>query len=198
MRPTSATVFAVAALAVFTVWVTRQAKTLEQDLDGSTQKIALLEKPAPDFRLTSLDGRTVSPADYRGKKKLLLIFWAPWNNGSRPEMLVLGGLWQREHNPDTTFDIAAISVDDDRAAAQAFVNQNQIPFPVLLDKNRSVTNAYQIRSIPTALLISAEGKVEFGSVGFDQRQAFTLTQRLGIRDGDIRMEMRGPNGGRGN
>jgi peroxiredoxin len=185
------------ALAAVTLWITRQAKILEQDLDGSAQKIALLDKPAPNFRLTSLDGTTVSLADYLGKKKLVLLFWAPWNNGSRPEMLTLGSLYQRARSADSEFAVAAISVDDDRAAAQAFVSQNQTPFPVLLDKNRSVTNAYQIRSLPTALVISSGGQVEFGSVGFNQRQAFDLAQRLGIR-GDFRMEMRGPNAGRGN
>src|SRR5271165_6995988 len=88
VRPSSIAVFAVVALAGFTAWITRQAKALEQDLDVSSQKIALLDKPAPDFRLTSLDGRGVSLADYRGKK-LVLVFWASWNNGSHPAMLML-------------------------------------------------------------------------------------------------------------
>jgi thioredoxin-like negative regulator of GroEL len=70
---------------------------------------------------------------------------------------------------------------------------------VILDKDRTVTNAYQIRSVPTVILIDAGGKVEFGSAGISQRgQGSELAQRLGIRGGDFRMEMRAPNAGRGN
>src|ERR1035438_8219247 len=98
MRPSSVAVLAVLGLAGFTAWITRQAKALERDLDENSQKIALLDKPAPDFRLTSLDGRTVSLADYRGKKKLVLIFWATWNNSSHPEMLMLSVLYRSEEH----------------------------------------------------------------------------------------------------
>jgi peroxiredoxin len=199
MRPSSASALAIVALAGFSAWITRQAKTLEQDLDTSSQKIALLDKPAPDFRLTALDGRTVSLSDYRGRKKLLLIFWASWNNASHPAMFSWGAIYQNARTPGSDFDVVGISIDDDRAAAQAFVSQGKTPFPVLWDDRRSLTNAYQIRSIPTALLIDTGGKVEFGAVGFGERgRNGDLMRRLGIRGGDFRMEMRAPNAGRGN
>jgi peroxiredoxin len=198
MRPSSVAVFAVVALTAFTAWITRQAKVLETDLQVNTQKIALLGQPAPDFRLLSLDGRPVSLSGYRGRK-LLLVFWASWNNASHAEMFVLDALYQRSHTPESGFDFLGISLDDDRAAAQAFANQSKIPFPVVLDANRSVTNAYQIRSVPTELLIDTAGKVEFGSAGVSQgSQSGELMRRLGMGGGDIRMEMRAPNAGRGN
>jgi peroxiredoxin len=198
MRPSSVAVLAVLGLAGFTAWITRQAKALERDLDENSQKIALLDKPAPDFRLTSLDGRTVSLADYRGKKKLVLIFWATWNNSSHPEMLMLSVLYQRNHTPESDFDMLGISLDDETAAVRTFANESKIPFPLVLDPNRSTANAYQIRSLPTLLLIDASGKVAYGSAGFAQRGQNEFAQRLGIRPGDFQMEMRAPNGGRGN
>lgn len=199
MRPSSATVLAVVALAGFTVWITRQAKALEEDLQVDSQRIALLNKPAPDFRLTALDGRTVALSDYRGKKKLLLVFWASWNNASHPEMLSLSMLYQRAHTADSDFDMVGISLDEERAAAQKFVEQSKTPFPVVLDAKRTLADAYRIRSVPTVLLIDTGGKVDFGGVGFAQRgRAFELAQRLGVRAGDFRMEMGAPNAGRGN
>jgi peroxiredoxin len=198
MRPSSVAVLAVLGLAGFTAWITRQAKALERDLDENSQKIALLDKPAPDFRLTSLDGRTVSLADYRGKKKLVLIFWATWNNSSHPEMLMLSVLYQRNHTPESDFDMLGISLDDETAAVRTFANESRIPFPLVLDPNRSTANAYQIRSLPTLLLIDASGKVAYGSAGFAQRGQNEFAQRLGIRPGDFQMEMGAPNGGRGN
>lgn len=194
MRPSSAAVLAIVVLAGFTTWITWQAKALERNLDTSSQKIALLDKPAPNFSLQSLDGHTVSLADYRGKKKLVLVFWASWNNGSHPEMLLMSLLYQQSHKPDSEFDIVAISVDDDAAAVRKFVSESKIPFPVVLDHDRKVTDAYQIRSIPTSLLVGTDGIVNYGTVGLNRRN--DMARQLGLGASDVRMEMRAPNGGR--
>jgi peroxiredoxin len=197
MRPSSVVVVAGVVLAGFTVWITRQAKALEQDLDANSQKIALLGKPAPDFHLTSLDGRTISLADYRGKEKLVLVFWATWNNGSHPAMMLLAEMYQRAHTPESDFDIVAIAVDDEQGAVKQFVGDSKIAFPVVLDRNRAITNAYGIRSIPTLLIVDPDGKVTYGSAGFAQGRQNEFAQRLGLRPGAFRLEMRAPNG-RGN
>jgi peroxiredoxin len=196
-RPSSAAVLAIVVLAGFTMWITWQAKALEKDLDTSTQKIALLDKPAPDFSLPSLDGHPVSLADYRGKKKVVLVFWASWNNGSHPQMLLMNVLYQNAHKPDSDFDVVAISVDDDGAAVRKFVSDTKIGFPVVLDQNRKVTDAYKIRSVPTTLLVETGGEVSYGSVGLTRGQN-DIVRRLGLRPEDMRMEMRTPNGGRRN
>jgi peroxiredoxin len=197
MRPSSVAIVAGVILAGFTVWITRQAKALERDLDVSSQKIALLGKPAPDFHLTSSDGRTVSLAEYHGRKKLALVFWASWNNGSHPEMLMLGVMYQRTHTPDSDFDIVGIAVDDNQAAVKQFAADSKLPFPLVLDRSREVANAYQIRSLPTALIVDTDGKVIYGNVGFAPGRQNDFARQLGIRPGDFRMEMGAPRG-RGN
>jgi len=198
MRASSVAVVAGVILAGFTVWITLQAKALERDLDATAQKIVLLDKSAPDFRLTASDGRSVSPADYRGKKKLALVFWASWNNGSHPEMLMLGMMYDRAHTSDSDFDIAGIAVDDDLAAMKKFAADSKISFPLALDRNRAVTNAYHIRSLPTELIIDPDGKVSYGSAGFTQAHQAQFIERLGLRPGDLRMEMMGVPRGRRN
>jgi len=198
MQPRSSAVatLGIVVLALFTVWITWRAKTLEQDLQTSAQRIALLNKAAPNLRLPSLDGRTVSIADYRGRKKLVLLFWASWSALSHQEMLHLSMLYQRTRRPDSDFEIVAISEDDDRAAAQNFVQQTKVPFPVLLDTSQSASDAMQIRSIPALLLIDAAGTVVFGRVGFDARIDFDLSRQLGITYNP--MDFGAPNAGRPN
>jgi peroxiredoxin len=197
MRPSPVAIVAGVVLAGFTVWITRQAKALERDLDATAQKIALLDKPAPDFRSTSLDGRTVALDDYRGKKKLVLVFWATWNNGSHPLMLMLGQMYHRTHTPDTDFDVVGIAVDDDVAAVKQFAADTKLPFPVVVDRNRAVTDAYRIRSVPTALIVDIDGKVSYGNVGPAQGRENEFARRLGIQPGEFRMEVGAPRG-RGN
>jgi peroxiredoxin len=198
MRLSSVAIVAGVVLAGFTVWITHQAKALERDLDASSQKIALLNKPAPDFKLTASDGRTVALADYRGKKRLVLVFWATWNNVSHPAMLMLREMYQRNRTPDSDFDVVGIAVDDDRAAVKQFAADMKLTFPVAVDHNRAVTDAYRIRTVPTALIVDTGGTVTYGSTGIAQgRQQYEFAQRLGVRQGDFRMEMGAPRG-RGN
>ena len=197
MRPSSAAIVAGVILAGFTVWITRQAKALERDLDSTSQKISLLEKQAPEFHLTTYDGHTVSLSDYRGKKKLALVFWASWNNGSHPQMLVLGQTYQRIHTADSDFDVVAIAVDDDPAAVKQFAVDSKILFPIALDHERAVANAYQIRSVPTTLVIDTDGKVTYGAVGFGRDRQGDLARQLGLSPYAFQLQMGAPRG-RGN
>jgi peroxiredoxin len=196
MRPSSVAIVFAVILAGFTVWITRQAKALEQDLDTTSQKIVLLDKPAPDFHVSTLDGRSVSLADYRGKK-LVLVFWATWNNASHPEMVLLDQLYQRFHAADSGFDVLGIAVDDDQASLNQFTAGNKIPFPLVLDHNREVTNRYQIRTVPTTLIVNTDGKVSYGSTGFGRDRQGDFARQLGVNPGAFRMEMGAPRG-RGN
>ncbi|HUI55359.1 MAG TPA: TlpA disulfide reductase family protein [Bryobacteraceae bacterium] len=196
LRLSPAAIVAIVALALFTTWITWRAKTLEQDLQSNAQRIALLHKAAPELRLPSLDGHTVSLADYRGRKKLVVFFWASWSALSHQGMLHLGMLYQRAHRPDSDFEIVAISEDDDRAAAQNFAKETKVPFPVLLDASQSASDAMQIRSIPALLVIDGAGTVVFGRAGFDPRMDFDLSRQLGISYNP--MDFGAPNAGRPN
>jgi len=194
MRPSAVAIVAGVILAGFTVWITRQAKALEGDLDGSARKIVLLDKPAPDFRVTAIDGRTLSLSDYRGKKKLVLVFWATWNNVSHSEMLNLGMTYQRFHTPESAFDVLGIAVDDDQAAVKKFAAESRAPFPLVLDRGRELVDDFGIRSLPTVLIVDLDGKVVYGNVGVSQGRQQEFAQHLGIGSGDFRMEMGAPRG----
>jgi peroxiredoxin len=196
-RPSSAAIAAMVILAGFTVWITMQAKTLERDLDGSSQKISLLGKPAPDFNQTALDGHAVSLANSHGRH-LVLAFLASWNNASHTSMAMLRDLYDNNQRPDSNFDIVGISLDDDRAAAQSLSPDSKNGFPIVLDKGRAIANAYQIRTLPTILLVDTDGKVTYGVVGPSQRGQMELAQRMGLQPRNFRMDMRAPNAGRGN
>lgn len=195
-RLSASAALAVAALAIFTGWITWRAKAMERNLGVDALKAEIVGRPAPPFRLPAVDGRTVSLADYRGRK-LAVIFWASWNNGSHPAMFALSMFYDRTHTAASDFDVVAISVDDKRADAQKFVTENKTPFPVLVDSSQSVADAYHVRTIPAVVVIDPAGKVTFGRVGFDQRLTLDLARELGIA-GYRGMEFGGPDGGRRN
>jgi peroxiredoxin len=173
---------AVVILAVFTVWIDRRAKTLEESMLSGSRTPALSGKTAPDFSLPALDGHTVSMADYRGKKKLVVAFWASWCGPCRAEMPALGRLYAAAHKEDSDFEVLAISVDDERPAAAAFAEQLKMPYPVLLDPDMKAANAFQVESIPTSFVIEPDGKITYAKVGYGPGEEMIVAQQLGIRD----------------
>ena len=180
-RPSTAAALAVAGLAVFTIWITWQAKALELRVRGNNPGAALTGKPAPDFALPSLDGRTVSLADYRGRK-VVLSFWASWCGPCRMEAPVLRTFYERTHKESADYEVLAISLDDTREAAQTAAAELKMPFPVLLDVSSKVAGRYLVEGIPTLVVIDRDGKVQYSSVGFDMTMGILLAQQLGIKN----------------
>ncbi len=140
---------------------------------------ALLHKPAPDFTLPTLDGRTISLADYRGKK-VVLSFWASWCGPCRLELPVLRSFYEKTHKPGADYDLLAISLDEDRGAAEAAMNVLKLPFPVLLDTGQTTPGAYGVYGIPTLFVIDERGRVAYSSAGFNTNIEFILAHQLGI------------------
>jgi len=180
-RPSAAAALALAGLAVFTVWITWQAKALELRLHGHNPGAALTGKPAPEFALPALDGRSVSLAGFRGKN-VVLSFWASWCGPCRMEAPVLRTFYQRTHNADAGYELLAISLDNTREAAQDAATELKLPFPVLLDSSGIVSHQYGVEGIPTLMVIDKAGIVRYSTVGFDMTMGIMLAQQLGIKD----------------
>jgi peroxiredoxin len=182
IRPSATHVLAIVGLAAFTVWITWRAKGLESRLARDDEAATLRNGPAPDFSLSSIDGSTISLGDYRGKKKLVLTYWASWCGPCRLEMLSLRSFYQHVHKADSNFEILAISIDDDAGAAERFAAQSKLIFPVLLDSTQKVATAYGVTAIPTTFIVDESGTIIYGHTGFETSMEFILAQELGIKN----------------
>lgn len=178
----AAAVFAVACVAVFSVWINWRAKTIEEGLQDQGQKILLQGKAAPEIALSTLDGHNISLASYRGNKKVLVAFWASWCGPCRAEMPALARFYERTHKPDAAYEILAISLDEDRSAAEAFVKENKVSFPVLLDPWMKAANAFEAASIPATFIVDPSGKITYGHLGFEPGAEMRFARELGLTD----------------
>jgi thiol-disulfide isomerase/thioredoxin len=121
------------------------------------------EKPAPSFTLKSVNGKTVSLADYKGKA-VLLNFWATWCGPCKLEMPWL--IQMQKKYASQGFTVLGISEDDgSKKEVTDFMAKMGIDYPVLM-YDEQMNNAYGgIDYLPTSYYIGRDGKVIVESGG---------------------------------
>jgi|GEM_PF-2182510 len=122
----------------------------------------LIGKNAPDFTLESIFGKTISLKDFQGKI-ILLDFFATWCGPCRMEMQYLKKVYNEYKEKD--FIIISIDLYEDIEKVKKFVNENDIEWIVVIDKDGIATRNYLIEAIPTLFLIDKNGIVRFVHVG---------------------------------
>jgi peroxiredoxin len=112
-------------------------------------------RPAPAFALTTIDGKTVRLADYRGKT-LVINVWGSWCPPCRLETPDLVA----ESKATTKRGVAFLGVDTTETAnvVRAFVAAKGIAYPQAVTTSTSdFAKAYDIRNYPTTLVIGPDG-----------------------------------------
>ena len=126
-------------------------------------------------------GTKVALADYRGKKNLVLSYWASWCGPCKVELPELREFYRQHHKADADFEILAISIDEEKADAEKYVATEKLPFPVLLDPYSRVADSYTVGAIPTMFVVDKSGKIIYAHTGLDQVMQFQLMRSLGIK-----------------
>jgi len=114
-------------------------------------------QPAPEISFTSLDGKPVTLADFKGQF-VLLNLWATWCQPCLKEMPSLAGL-QTSLGPALT----VLAVSEDRGGAeivQGFVAKLGLDkLDILLDPKSTAIQAFAARGLPSSFVIDGDGKV---------------------------------------
>lgn len=135
---------------------------------------------APGFTLQTLDGQTVSLADYRGKK-VIVNFWATWCTPCRTEMPHMQKYYEKYAEDDNVEILALNLTYDDKGPdnVQKFVNSYDLTFPILLMEDDSLIKKYEILTIPSSLFIDTEGRVQTHFTGMlDQQKMIHFIEQL--------------------
>ncbi|MGX1900840.1 thiol-disulfide oxidoreductase ResA [Thermolongibacillus altinsuensis] len=111
---------------------------------------------APDFVLTDLNGNKHRLSDYRGKG-VFLNFWGTWCKPCEKEMPYMNK--QYEVYKKKGVEVLAVNVGESELNVKKFVERFGLTFPVVIDKQDQVMNAYDIGPLPTTFLIDKNGKI---------------------------------------
>jgi cytochrome c biogenesis protein CcmG/thiol:disulfide interchange protein DsbE len=109
---------------------------------------------APAFALQSLDGRTVSLADFRGRP-VIVNFWGAWCEQCTLELPLLAEMQRRY--PDVA--IVGILFRESPEAGRAAAEVGDATWPTLVDPDEKVAAAYGVEAAPATFFLRADGTI---------------------------------------
>ena len=162
----------------------QQCSAVAPDTDLAHRAARIVRKPtlagktlAPDFKILTLSGETVTPAALEGRV-VLLDFWATWCPpcvASVSEIKALRRKW-----PEDQFALVSVSADRDEAAWRRFVAGHGMSWPQYRDADHRLTDAFRVSGFPTYVLLDRDGAEIRRLVGLNERQTvgYRLQQEL--------------------
>jgi thiol-disulfide isomerase/thioredoxin len=131
--------------------------TLGLVLTVAVSATAASSDTAPDFTLTTLDGKTITKESLQGKPTLLM-FWASWCGTCQHELPNVKALYEQKRKG---LQAVAIGFQDDEANIRGYVqaHQSTFVFPVAYDSRNQVATLFRARGTPTFVLLDAQGRV---------------------------------------
>ncbi len=142
------------------------AMTVPAAAQDTAMRLKIGDK-APDFRLKDvMTGKTVTLSEFRGKKIVMLEFWATWCDICKremPNLVKFQSGWR-----DKGFEILSVvlpsgNVDD----IKKIVREKRLNYAVLLDGDLNVaTKQYGLAGpIPLKVVIDHKGSIRYTHVG---------------------------------
>jgi thiol-disulfide isomerase/thioredoxin len=166
---TTWSMFSLLVLTIGATWiwlsVTPLSSTTQGDIPAPQEGFL-----APDFRLETFgrDGYTLS--ELRGKP-VLINFWASWCTPCRSEMPAIQQVY--EEFQDQGFVVLAVNSthQDNLGDAITFAQIRKLTFPILLDKDGSVSDLYEVRALPTTFFVDPQGIIQEVVIGGPMSEA---------------------------
>lgn len=124
---------------------------------------------APDFTLKDIDGREVQLSSFRGKKVVLLAFFALRCSTCFAESPHLEALHRKYDGEDMI--LLAVNTDGvDATVAREVMNEVgfNVTYTVLLDPEFAATDTYTNFLVPLTIVIDREGIIRFFHTGYEK------------------------------
>jgi len=130
---------------------------------------------APDFRLDTLDGETITLSELRGQP-VLINLWASWCPPCRAEMPALDEVYRQYR--DAGFVVLAVNTtyQDSEDGARDFARAFDLSFPILLDRDGAASRRYRLQALPTSYFVGRDGIIRDLVIGGPMSEALIATK----------------------
>jgi peroxiredoxin len=128
---------------------------------------------APPVSLSDRDGRPVRLADYAGRV-VVLDFWASWCGPCKESFPALDALYGELH--PRGLEVLAVSVDEDRKDADAFLAARPHRMTVLFDPKTKAAEAFGVEGMPSTFVIDRRGLVRSSHEGYRPGEMAAIRQ----------------------
>jgi len=127
----------------------------------------LVGQPAPDFLLPYASpterGKSQRLSDLQGQA-VVLDFWASWCGPCRAQSPVLERI-AKQFGPEK-LRVLGVGTSDDRASITRFLSSHALGYASVFDDQDVASSLYQVRSLPTLVLVGKDGTVRAVATGF--------------------------------
>jgi len=125
---------------------------------------------APDFTLPALDGQEITLGQFRGKN-IFLLFWTQGCVFCQTRGITMVNDIYRQGRQSGLI-VLSINVAESKGEVAEFVRQKGLVYPVLMDKNASVSRKkYGVYVVPTLFIIGKNGMIKEKVYGYLTEQA---------------------------
>jgi len=138
------------------IYTTRDKGSGNDATVSKTESLTSDKQIAPDFSLEKLGGGTITLAEYKGRKPVVLDFWTTWCPNCKRNMPELSAFYEKYKDQ---IEVIGINMQENQSLVQKTITDWKITFPIALDTKGSVTRAYGVRYTNVHVLIDKEGNV---------------------------------------
>lgn len=142
-----------------TPWIRQSYLGREVKAIIDARKTVAVGSVAPDFALQTLDGKTISLKDLRGKF-VLVDFWASWCGPCMAEVPNVKKVYEKFHVKG--FEVVGVSLDEKKEAWTNAIAKHGLSWlhvSSLKGWKCPVAAQYSVTGIPATFLLDPEGKI---------------------------------------